>query len=84
MNAPGRRFLRRWFVMRHTLVPPFWKEALASLPSSLRTRYVHEIEAAERWELRLDAAVESFARAKNALTKLFQPSRPAQPRSAHR
>lgn len=70
--------------MRNTLVTPFWKEALASLPSSMRSRYLHDIEAAERWELRIDAAVESFSRAKHAIAKLFQNPRSAHPRSAHR
>ena len=45
--------------MRNRLVTSFWKNALESLPSGLRSRYLHDIEAAERWELRLNAAVES-------------------------
>ena len=64
--------------MRNELVTPFWKNALASLPAAIRHRYVHQIEAAERWELWLDAAVESFSRAKHALSRTFQG-----PRSAH-
>jgi len=70
--------------MRNTLVTAFWKEAFESLPSSQRLRYLHDIQAAERWELRIDAAVESFSRAKNALAKLFHTPRSAHPRSAHR
>ena len=61
--------------MRNTLVTPFWKNALESLPRELRARYVHQIEQAERWELRLDALVESFSRIRAAL---FQT-----PRNAH-
>ena len=64
--------------MRNTLVTPFWKNALESLPSGYRSRYVHDIEAAERWELRLDAAVEVWSRARSAVARMFQT-----PRSAH-
>lgn len=64
--------------MRSQLVTPFWKNALESLPVELRSRYVHEIEAAERWELRLAALIETGSRARSALARLFQT-----PRSAH-
>jgi hypothetical protein len=64
--------------MRNRLVTPFWKNALESLPVSLRDRYVHDLEAAERWERRVDAAAERLARAKAALTRMFQA-----PRGAH-
>jgi hypothetical protein len=57
---------------------PFWQDALRALPAELRPRYVHQIEQAERWELRLDAAVESWSRAKAAFGRMFQA-----PRSAH-
>jgi hypothetical protein len=60
------------------LVTPFWKAALQSLPSAVRSRYVHDIEAAERWELRLNAAVEACTHAKSALLRMFQA-----PRGAH-
>lgn len=59
------------------LVTPFWKNALESLPASLRSRYAQDIAAAERWELRIQAIGEFLARAKAAL------SGPSQPRSAH-
>jgi hypothetical protein len=42
--------------MRNELMTPFWKNALASLPASVRSRYAADIAAAERWELRIDAA----------------------------
>ena len=64
--------------MHNALVTPFWKNALHSLPAELRNRYVHQIEAAERWELRLDATVEAWSRVKTAFAKMFQT-----PRSAH-
>jgi hypothetical protein len=64
--------------MRNRLVTSFWQNALESLPAGLRSRYLHDIEAAERWELRLNAAVEICSRAKAAIARLFQT-----PRSAH-
>jgi hypothetical protein len=60
------------------LVTPFWKNALKSLPAELRPRYVHEMEAAERWELRIQALIEAGSRAKSALARMFQT-----PRGAH-
>ena len=64
--------------MRNRLVTSFWKNALESLPAGLRSRYLHDIEAAERWELRLNAAVEQCTRAKSAFFRMFQA-----PRGAH-
>jgi len=64
--------------MRNQLVTPFWKNALAQLPPEVRARHVHDIEAAERWELRLDALIEALVHAKAALGRMFQT-----PRSAH-
>jgi hypothetical protein len=58
--------------MRNEPVTPFWKDALASLPASLRARYAHDIAAAERWELRIDALIEAWTRAKAALTRTFE------------
>ena len=59
------------------LVTPFWKNALDSLPASLRARYAHDIAAAERWELRIEAIGELLSRVKNAF------SGTSQPRGAH-
>ena len=59
------------------LVTPFWKNALESLPASLRSRYAHDIAAAERWELRIEAVTEMLARVKSAF------SGTSQPRGAH-
>jgi hypothetical protein len=64
--------------MRNALVTPFWKKALESLPRELRPRYVHELEAAERWELRVAAFIEAGSRARSAFARMFQT-----PRSAH-
>ena len=56
----------------------FWKNAAASLPSSVRERYMVDIEQAERWELAIDGAIEFFARAKTAFTRNVNA-----PRGAH-
>jgi hypothetical protein len=47
----------------------FWKNALESLPASLRSRYAHDMAAAERWELRIDAVIKGWSRARTALTR---------------
>ena len=56
--------------MRNQLMTPFWKNALEQLPASIRERHVHDVEAAERWELRLNALIETWSRAKIALLGL--------------
>ena len=56
------------------LKTPFWKKAAASLPANIRARHIHAIEQAERWELALDGAIETWSRVKATF---------AQPRSAH-
>jgi hypothetical protein len=58
--------------MRNEITTPFWKNALASLPASVRPRYAADIAAAERWELRIDAAVKSWTRARRALGRTTQ------------
>ena len=50
----------------------FWKNALESLPASIRSRYAKDIAAAERWELRIDAVVRSWTRAKAAFGRTIQ------------
>ena len=45
----------------------FWREAAQSLPEPVRARYLGYFEAAETWELLLDAAIESGARLKQLL-----------------
>jgi hypothetical protein len=54
--------------MRNEFVTRFWQNAYASLPESTRERYAAQLHAAERWELRLDALVETFSRAKQAFS----------------
>ncbi len=53
----------------------FWRNALASLPERVRSRYLADIAQAERFELALDGAIEALARAKASFF--------AAPRSAH-
>jgi len=55
--------------MRNEITTPFWKNALASLPVSVRPRYAADIAAAERWELRIDKALKRWTRARSALTR---------------
>jgi hypothetical protein len=55
--------------MRNEITTQFWKNALASLPASVRSRYAADIAAAERWELRIDAAVKRLTRARSAFTR---------------
>ncbi|MGQ0544437.1 MAG: hypothetical protein ACT4P3_03775 [Betaproteobacteria bacterium] len=55
--------------MRSELVTPFWREAYASLPEQVRSRYLVDFVAAERWELALAAAIEGWSRVKNALAR---------------
>ena len=58
--------------MRNEITTPFWKNALASLPASVRSRYAADIAAAERWELRIDAAVKGLSRASRAFGRTIQ------------
>jgi hypothetical protein len=50
--------------MHNDLLTPFWKNALQQLPPGVRERHVRHIESAERWELRLNAMIETWSRAK--------------------
>lgn len=56
----------------------FWRNAAASLPAEVRSRYALDIERAERWELALGRTIEVLARAKVALGRTFHA-----PRGAH-
>ena len=55
----------------------FWRNAAASLPESVRARYLADIEQAERYELAFDGAIEALARARASFNR-FQT-----PRGAH-
>ena len=56
------------------LKTPFWKRAAASLPPHVRARHIGQLEAAERWELALDGAIEAWSRVRATF---------AHPRGAH-
>jgi hypothetical protein len=56
----------------------FWRNAAASLPVEVRSRYALDIERAERWELALGRAIELLARARAAFGRTFHA-----PRGAH-
>jgi hypothetical protein len=64
--------------MRNELTTVLGGGALEQLPAGIRARHVHDFEAAERWELRLDALIEAWTLAKGAIGRIFQA-----PRSAH-
>ena len=55
----------------------FWKNAAASLPGGVRARHISDLERAERWELALDGAIETWARIKATLATKFQTLRSA-------
>jgi hypothetical protein len=62
--------------MRNEFVTPFWKNALASLPASVRPRYELQLQAAERWELAIGAVIETLSRAWAGIGRAFHtPSR---------
>ena len=62
--------------MRNEFVTPFWKNALASLPESVRPRYELQLHAAERWELAFGAVIETLSRAWTGVGRAFHtPSR---------
>ena len=50
----------------------FWRNAANSLPPHVRKRYAHYLEAAERWELALDAAMEAKSRAQAAIRRMLR------------
>lgn len=56
----------------------FWRNAAASLPASVRGRYLADIEQAERVDLVLDGAIEAISRARASFASRFQT-----PRGAH-
>ena len=42
----------------------FWRGAYRALPAQARGRHLRHLRAAERWELRLNALIEAWARTK--------------------
>lgn len=57
--------------MRSNLRTPFWRAAYRALPGNVRLLHLADIERAERWELALDAAVQSLSWVKGAVSRLF-------------
>ena len=55
--------------MRNEFATSFWRNAYKALPAQVRGRYALQLRAAERWELRLDALIEAWSRAKHAFSK---------------
>jgi len=53
-----------------TMTPSFWKDALASLPSSVQRRYAASFEAAESFENLLDQGIEAWGSAKRGLAQI--------------
>lgn len=56
----------------------FWRDAATRLPAHLRSRYVHDLQHAERVELAIARLVDGVQRLKNALARPFHT-----PRGAH-
>jgi hypothetical protein len=56
--------------MRNAFVTPFWQAAYKSLPASVRGRYLADLQAAERWELGLEALIEAWSRTKQLFSRL--------------
>lgn len=52
-------------------VTPFWKDALASLPEPVQSRYSLQMHAAERWELAFGDLIELASRASAGINRLF-------------
>ena len=48
----------------------FWKDALASLPPTVRRRYAADFEMAERLDRSLDLALDAWSSVKRALAKV--------------
>jgi hypothetical protein len=56
----------------------FWQRAYESLPAGVRAQYLTQMQAAESWELSLQAIIEFVSRTKNSVSKLFNT-----PKGAH-
>jgi len=67
---PKNRLAREAFSTR------FWQKAYESLPPQVRERHAFDLKAAERWELRLGAAIEIWSRAVQAAARLLHAPRP--------
>jgi hypothetical protein len=56
-------------------VTKFWQKAYDSLSPAAKRRHAFHMKSAERWELRLDSAVETWTRAAAAIAKAFNAPR---------
>jgi hypothetical protein len=50
----------------------FWRNAANSLPPHVRERYAIQLEAAERLDLALDAAIEASKRAEASIRRILR------------
>jgi hypothetical protein len=50
----------------------FWRNAANSLPPHVRERYATHLEAAERLDLALEAAIEARTRAEAAIRRMLR------------
>jgi hypothetical protein len=57
--------------MRNDFATRFWYEAHQSLPAEVRSRYLAQMQAAERWELAIGRVVQTVSSAKNSIARLF-------------
>jgi hypothetical protein len=58
--------------MRKEFVTSFWQRAYESLPAGVRSQYLTQMKAAERWELSLQAIIELASRVRSMVAKQFQ------------
>ena len=61
---------------RNLFETKFWQKAYESLPVRARREHAFHMHSAERWELRLDAAIELWSRGSAALGTMFHRPRP--------
>ena len=78
LNSDIRPNRAALYAERSRLQTLFWKNAAASLPASVRARYMLDIEHAERMELAVDGVFEILARVKALFSRGF-----SAPRGAH-
>jgi hypothetical protein len=64
--------------MRNEFETRFWQRAYESLPAAVRAQYLAQMQAAESWELSLQAIIEFVSRTRNSVSKLFNT-----PKGAH-
>lgn len=60
---------------RDQFVTRFWRKAYESLPPAAKQRHAFHMKSAERWDLRLESALEFCSRAAAAIAKAFKTPR---------